>query len=115
MTEGGAPGLGAGTKISGLLLDYVAPIGAFLAGFATKDAFGLWSVIDGFMPSALKSNSFISLSHLITAIVFFGIAYVAMRYIPMLGRTVAGLLAGMGVGVMAQGFKGPLAKMAPGS
>jgi hypothetical protein len=118
MAEGapaGATGaIGGGiTKFTGLLLDYVAPIGAFLAGYGMGDFLQLAGLINGFIPKALAQNTLINLSGLFGAIAYFVIGYILSRFVPYLGRTALGLFLGCGLNVLFGSFTGRLANMKP--
>ena len=89
-----------GMKFSGVLLDVIAPIGAFITGAAVGDI-GLYGVVgtvlDTFLPPAFRANAWVNLQWIFTAILYFGLAFLALRYVPYVGRIVAGFLAGAGL------------------
>lgn len=115
MDGGGIGGhiAGAGVKLSGLLLNWVAPIGAFLAGLQIKDIFGIYGILNGLIPEAFTKNQFVNIVNLLTALVYFAIAFLALRFVPMVGRAIAGLMGGCGLGVLFQGLKGAAGALKP--
>ena len=91
---------GTGVKLSHVLLDYVAPIGAFLSGAAVGDI-GIYGLVDmilsTFLPPAFRQNQWVNLTWIFTALLYFGLAFLAFRYVPYLGRVIGGFLAGCGL------------------
>lgn len=104
-----------GMKFTGLLLDYVAPIGAFLAGYGAGDIMGLETMLTSFLPrAATASNSLVKVPTLLTAAVYFALGYLISRYIPYVGRIVFGFLAGCGLRTLFKSFgSGTLGQLAP--
>lgn len=105
---------GIGSKVSHILLDVVAPIGAFFGGLGMGDLFNLNVYISAILPKAISDNKFVKVPTAIAALVYFGLAYLCFTMIPMIGRTLGGLFAGCGLRSMFTSFQGgPLAPMAP--
>jgi hypothetical protein len=116
--EGGAGGplakvAGFGAKFSGILLNWVAPIGAFIAGYGAGDVFGLSGLIDSFLPSAITTNEFVNIANLLTAGLYFVVGFMLARLVPLVGRILLGAFAGLAVNRLLASMKGPLAKLKP--
>lgn len=118
VSAGGGAGTaiaGAGLKISHVLLDWIAPIGAAMAGFSVGDL-GIYGLIksltDMFVPANVLQNNLVNVIWILTAIAYFGLAYFALR-LPYIGRILAGFLAGAGARSLFRDLKGPLAALKP--
>lgn len=101
------------SKFSGILLDYIAPIGAFFAGLGMGDALGIHDYINAILPKALATNSFVDVSLVAAAGIYVFAGFMLARIVPYVGRALLGLFGGMALRCAFTAMKGPLAALKP--